>query len=257
MHLHIPNISCLMKLRCIVIDDEMHAIEGLKSYFTALPQLELVQVYTDSLLALTEIKAGENVDLIFMDVDMPKISGIELSKAIRHKTDKLIFTTAHSKYAFDAYEINANAFLLKPFTLARFVETVTSFFSEIKLPAPALIKESEDYFFIRNKNDGNNLIKVRYHEIIAVESLQNYIRIYTTQESVITYMTISEIKVVLKDHPNFMQAHRSFIVSKNHIEKIDGNTLKLSNGLTVNIGSSYKDAVQAYITEKTIKSNRY
>jgi len=245
-----------MKLTCIVIDDEIHAIDGLKSYISALPNLQLLQTYTDPLIALKEISLGEHVDIIFMDVDMPRISGIELSKAIRHKTDKLIFTTAHSKYAFDAFEINASAFLLKPYTLVKFVETITRFFADAASSVPAVVQEDNDYFFVRNKNEGNNLIKIRYAEIVAVESLQNYIRIYTLSESIITYMTISEIKMILKDHSNFMQAHRSFIISKNHIEKVDGNTLKMSNSLAINIGNSYKDTVQSYIMERTIKTSR-
>jgi len=245
-----------MKLRCIVVDDEVHAMEGIKSYISSLENLELVACYSDSLQALKEIGSAENVDIIFMDVDMPKISGVELAKAIRHKTDKLIFTTAHSKYAFEAFEINANAYLLKPYTFALFAETITRFYPAIAVLPPAGFKQEEDYFFVRNKSDGNSLVKVRYSELVAVESLQNYIRIYTQSESVVTYISISEIKVILQDYPDFMQAHRSFIISRDHIEKVEGNTLRMSNGLIINIGNSYKDAVNAYIAEKTIKTSR-
>jgi len=245
-----------MKLRCIVVDDEVHAMEGIKSYISSLENLELVACYSDSLQALKEIGSAENVDIIFMDVDMPKISGVELAKAIRHKTDKLIFTTAHSKYAFEAFEINANAYLLKPYTFALFAETITRFYPAIAVLPPAGFKQEEDYFFVRNKSDGNSLVKIRYAELVAVESLQNYIRIYTQSESVVTYISISEIKVILQDYPEFMQAHRSFIISRDHIEKVEGNTLRMSNGLIINIGNSYKDAVNAYIAEKTIKTSR-
>ena len=245
-----------MKLRCIVVDDEVHAMEGIKSYISSLENLELVACYSDSLQALKEIGSAENVDIIFMDVDMPKISGVELAKAIRHKTDKLIFTTAHSKYAFEAFEINANAYLLKPYTFALFAETITRFYPAIAVLPPAGFKQEEDYFFVRNKSDGNSLVKIRYAELVAVESLQNYIRIYTQSESVVTYISISEIKVILQDYPDFMQAHRSFIISRDHIEKVEGNTLRMSNGLIISIGNSYKDAVNAYIAEKTIKTSR-
>lgn len=245
-----------MKLRCIVVDDEVYAMEGIKSYISSLENLELVVCYSDSLQALKEIGSAENVDIIFMDVDMPKISGVELAKAIRHKTDKLIFTTAHSKYAFEAFEINANAYLLKPYTFALFAETITRFYPAIAVLPPAGFKQEEDYFFVRNKSDGNSLVKIRYAELVAVESLQNYIRIYTQSESVVTYISISEIKVILQDYPEFMQAHRSFIISRDHIEKVEGNTLRMSNGLIINIGNSYKDAVNAYIAEKTIKTSR-
>jgi two-component system LytT family response regulator len=245
-----------MKVRCVVIDDEVHAMEGIKSYIKALPNLELVASYMDSLQAMNEIAAGSNVDIIFMDVDMPKISGVELAKAIRHKTDKLIFTTAHTKYAFEAFEINANAYLLKPYTIAQFAATIARFYPATEVIAPVSIKQEDDYFFVRNKNEGNNLVKIRYADLVAVESLQNYIRIYTLTESIVTYISISEIKVILEGYSNFMQVHRSFIISRDHIERIDGNTLKMSNGLTINVGNSFKDGVNTFIAEKTIKTSR-
>ncbi|RZL40417.1 MAG: response regulator transcription factor, partial [Pedobacter sp.] len=222
----------------------------------ALSSLELVQVYTDPLQALTEIGSGQNVDIIFMDVDMPMISGIELSKAIAHKTSKLIFTTSHSKYAYEAFEMNASAYLLKPYTFARFAETINRLFPQVNDRRKIDLKNEEDHFFIRNKNDNNNLIKVRYNNIVAIESLQNYVRIYTLDETIVSYIGLSEIKEILKDNSNFAQAHRSFVISKNHIEKLEGNALKMSNHLIVNLGNSYRDDILSQIKEKTIKTGR-
>ncbi|TCD10444.1 response regulator transcription factor [Pedobacter frigidisoli] len=245
-----------MKLNCIVIDDDLHAINGIKTYINTLSNIELVQSYTDPLAALNEITVGAEVDIIFMDVDMPMISGIELSKAIRHKTSKLIFTTSHSKYAYEAFEMNANAYLLKPYTFARFAETINRLFPHVPSTPQLTLKKEADYFFVRNKNDKNTLIKVRYADIVAIESLQNYVRIFTLNETIVSYIALSEIKVILKDYPNFAQAHRSFIIAKNFIEKVEGNTLKMINNLTVNIGNSYKEDIQEYIKQKTIKTNR-
>ncbi|KQS28508.1 LytTR family DNA-binding domain-containing protein [Pedobacter sp. Leaf194] len=245
-----------MILKCIVIDDEIHALNGIKSYIGTLKNLHLVNVFTDPLQALTEIVSGPDVDIIFMDVDMPMISGIELSKAVRHKTAKLVFTTSHSKYAYEAFEMHANAYLLKPYTFARFAETINRLFPQLPSQIHSAVKREEDFFFIRNKNDNNNLIKVRYEAILAVESLQNYVRIYTMNEVIVSYIGLSEIKEILKDFPNFIQAHRSFLISKNHIEKVDGNTVKMQNQLTVNLGSNYRDVVLAFIKGKTIKTGR-
>ncbi|PWS29140.1 DNA-binding response regulator [Pedobacter yonginense] len=245
-----------MKLKCIVIDDDIHAINGIKSYINTLSNIQLTHAYTDPLEALTEISAGNDVDIVFMDVDMPMISGIELSKAIRHKTSKLIFTTSHSKYAYEAFEMHASAYLLKPYTFARFAETINRLFPLTPTLPTINIQQEDDYFFVRNKNDRNNLIKVRYRDIVAVESLQNYVRIYTVEETIVTYIALSEIKVILKEFSNFAQAHRSFIIAKNYIEKVEGNMLKMVNGLTVNIGNNYRDEIQAYIKEKTIRTGR-
>jgi len=245
-----------MKLKCIVIDDDIHAINGIKSYINTLSNIQLVHAYTDPLEALTEISGGNDVDIIFMDVDMPMISGIELSKAVRHKTSKLIFTTSHSKYAYEAFEMHASAYLLKPYTFARFAETINRLFPQTPNVQNINIQQEDDYFFVRNKNERNNLIKVRYTDIVAVESLQNYVRIYTVDETIVTYIALSEIKVILKEYPNFAQAHRSFIIAKNYIEKVEGNMLKMINNLTVNIGNNYRDEIQAYIREKTIRTGR-
>ncbi|GAA3961280.1 LytTR family DNA-binding domain-containing protein [Pedobacter ginsengiterrae] len=246
-----------MRLKCIVIDDENHAVNAIKSYIDTLKNLDLIKIYTDPLQALTEIGTGPDVDIIFMDVDMPMISGIELSKAVKHKTSKLVFTTSHSKYAYEAFEINASAYLLKPYTFARFAETINRLFPQIVHTTTSIdIQKEENHFFIRNKNDNNNLIKVRYNTIVAVESLQNYVRIYTLDETIVSYIGLSEIKDVLKEHPNFVQVHRSFIISKNHIEKVDGNSLKMSNQLIVNLGNNYRDEVLTYIKDKTIKTGR-
>lgn len=245
-----------MKLTCIVIDDDIHAVNGIVSYINALTNIQLIQSYTDPLVALNEITAGKEVDIIFVDVDMPLISGLELSKTIRHKTDKLIFTTSHSKYAYEAFEMYASAYLLKPYTFARFAETINMLFPKRNNVPHITVKQEDDYFFVRNKNDNNNLIKVRYTDIVAVESLQNYVRIFTLNETIVAYIALSEIKVILLKYPNFVQAHRSFIIAKNYIEKVESNTLKMINNLTINIGNSYRESIQEYIKEKTIKTNR-
>jgi DNA-binding LytR/AlgR family response regulator len=135
--------------RCIIIDDEQHAIEGLKKYIDSVPELTLIQSYTDPLLALKAITEGDAVDLILLDVDMPKITGIELSKVIRNKTNKLIFTTAHTKYAYDAFEADADAYLLKPYTLGKFVITINKLFPAKQQTDTSL--EKEDFFFVKSK----------------------------------------------------------------------------------------------------------
>ncbi|WP_316799325.1 LytTR family DNA-binding domain-containing protein [Pedobacter frigidisoli] len=245
-----------MKLSCIVIDDDIYAIKGISAYIQALSNLSLIQSYSDPLLALNEISNGSGVDIVFMDVDMPMITGIELSKMIRHKTDKLIFTTSHSKYAYDAFELNADGYLLKPYTFARFAETMNRLFPPPSGMQPLGTEPKDDYFFVRNKSDNNNLFKVRYAEIVAVESLQNYVRIFTRNEIIVSYISLSEIKAILEGYSNFAQAHRSFIIAKNFIEKVEGNNLKLINGLSISLGKHYKDHILDYIKQKTIKTNR-
>ena len=133
----------MKKYKCIIIDDETYAVEGLKKYINQIPQLILVKDYTNPLEALLELTSYETVDLILMDINMPQITGIELSKEIRQKTRKLAFTTAYSHYGFEAFEVEADAYLLKPYTLTKFAATITKLF-----PEQNIAKADADDFFL-------------------------------------------------------------------------------------------------------------
>jgi DNA-binding LytR/AlgR family response regulator len=239
--------------KCIVIDDELHAIEGLKGYIAAMPELSLVNTYSDALQALQSISKNEAVDLIFIDVDMPKINGIELSKVIRNKTDRLIFTTAHTKYAFDAFEVAADAYLLKPYSLAKFLTTVNKVLTEIKKNEST---KADDFFFVKSKGEDLKIVKVRYDDIIAIESKQNYVMIHTKERNILTYMSLTEMLKLLKDLPGFVQLHRSFLVNQEHIESITGNAIYMANGLQITVGESYRKDFNLFVGEKLMKAGK-
>ncbi|MEE1943802.1 LytTR family DNA-binding domain-containing protein [Pedobacter sp. KR3-3] len=240
--------------KCIIIDDEQHAIDGLKKYIDSVPELTLIQSYTDPLKALKSITEGEAVDLILMDVDMPKITGIELSKAIRSKTDKLIFTTAHTKYAYDAFEADADAFLLKPYTLGKFVITINKLFPGEK--QGDAVMEKEDFFFVKSKEESPKIIKIKYKDVIAVESKLNYVMIHTATKNILTYMSLTEMAKILNNNDDFIQLHRSFIVRKDHMESIDGNTIKMINGVQITVGDHYRKEFTDFINVRLIKAGK-
>lgn len=240
--------------KCIIIDDEQHAIDGLKKYIDSVPELTLVQSYTDPLKALKSITEGDAVDLILMDVDMPKITGIELSKAIRSKTAKLIFTTAHTKYAYDAFEADADAFLLKPYTLGKFVITINKLFPGERQVDSAL--EKEDFFFVKSKEESPKIIKIKYKDVVAVESKLNYVMIHTPVKNILTYMSLTEMAKILNNNDDFIQLHRSFIVRKDHMESIDGNTIKMINGIQITVGDHYRKDFTDFINLRLIKAGK-
>jgi DNA-binding LytR/AlgR family response regulator len=244
----------MVKYKCIIIDDEAHSIEGLKKYIELIPSLTLIKTYTDPLQALLELSVGECVDLILMDISMPHITGIELSKQIREKTDKLIFTTAHTKYGYEAFEVSADAYLLKPYSLTKFASTI----AKLLPPKPGNKPDSpaDDYFFVKNKDENHKLIKVRYEDVIAVESQQNYVMIYTTRQKILTYMSLTEISNILGQFTNFVKYHRSFIINKEHIDSIIGNTLKMSNGIQITVGENFKKDFTAFMEKKLLKAGR-
>lgn len=242
-----------MTFQCIIIDDEPDAIEIINDYIQQIPQLELKQSYTDPLKAMSDISINEHVDFIFMDIDMPRISGIDLSKNIRNKTNKLIFTTAHTKYAFEAFEVEADAYLLKPFTFAKFALTINKLLND---NPRVRMEDSSKEFYVKTTEERNRFVRIKFDEVIAVESVKNYIKIYTTTEEIMTYLTLKEIKERFDETDDFIQIHRSFIISKNFIEKVEGSLVKLPKNMLIPIGTFYKDAFYDYLLRNTIKTGR-
>jgi len=242
--------------RCIIIDDEPHAIEGLKGYVETIAGLNLVKCYTEPLNVLNEIDGLGKLDLIFLDVDMPMISGIELAREIRSKTDRLIFTTAHTKYAFEAFEANADAYLLKPYTLGKFAITVHKLFPKLNEQKPVAEQAVADFFFVKSKEDNLKLIRINFADVIAVESKQNYILIHTVNKDILTYLSLTEMVKVLAHRKEFVQLHRSFVINDRHIEYVDGNTISIKKGIRFSIGDYYKDNFKLFMESKILKAGK-
>jgi two-component system response regulator LytT len=241
--------------KCIIIDDESHAIEGLDKYIDSFPDLQLVASYTDPIIALKEINAiSEPIDLILLDIDMPQMNGIELSRVIRKKTNKLVFTTGHTKYGYEAFQVEADAYLLKPYTLGDFVATMDKLFPQKKQESPGTKKS--DYFLVKSKEDNLKLVTVRCEDIVVIESKLNYIMIHTKNKKIMTYMSLTEISKILSGHPGFLQFQRSYIISQDHIEYIDGNSIKMTNGMDITVGDYYRKEFTKFVNEKLIKPGK-
>lgn len=249
-----------MKYTCIIIDDETHAIQGLERYIATMPEFEILKTYNDPLKALKEIKNGSDVDVIFLDIDMPMINGIELAKEIREKTDKLVFTTGHTEHAFDAFEAQASAYLLKPFSLGKFVIAINKLFpTQVDMEQEFQAVDAEknaDFFFVKSKSEKIKLVKIRFDDVISIESKLNYILITTLKDKLLTYMTLGEIGKTLLIHSQFIQVHRSYIINCNHIESIEGNMIKMADNVIIAIGDYYRKAFNGFIGQRVIKGTK-
>jgi len=235
-------------LNCIIIDDEQFSVDALLKYIHLLPMLNISAIYTDPLLALSSASCAEDIDLVFMDVDMPALSGIELAAVWRTKTEKLIFTTAHSKYAFEAFEVAADAFLLKPFSFAKFSITINRLF-----PQKYDSGTGKEYFLVKSKDDDLAIIKVKFDEVIAFESAQNHIKIYQSGDRVLTaYLTLKDVLQLTRSRPEFLQLHRAFIISTEHIGQIKGTTVLMNNQLSFHVGDIFREQFTAYVDEKLL-----
>lgn len=243
-------------LNCVIIDDEHFSIEALKKYIDLLPRLNIIGVYTDPQLALEQACFHNDIDLLFLDIDMPYISGLELAKVLRPKTQKLIFTTAHSKYAFAAFEVEGDAFLLKPFSFGKFSTTINRLFPYDPAAKLSGYKEN-DYFLVKNKEEDLRIVKVQFKEIIAFESLQNYIKIHlTNNKALVAYLTIKDVLEILGQRDEFRQFHRAFIISTDYIRYIEKNTIRMNNNIAFTIGESYRENFNMYLSNKLVKTGR-
>jgi two-component system LytT family response regulator len=243
-----------MKHRCIIIDDETHALQLLGEYIRMIPELELFKSYDDPVKALGEINLMDNISIIFMDINMPLISGLELAELIRNKTTHLIFTTAHADYAIQAFDFQATHYLLKPIGFLKFAAVVKKIIDEAVIYTKNGTLE-DDTVFIRTELK-NKLIKITVREIMVVEAMNNYIQIYTEGITHTAYLTMKELKKLIGRWDGFIQVHKSFIINRNYITNIEGTIIRMANKLSIPIGATYKEEFEQYVKQKTLKSGR-
>lgn len=228
-------------LRCCVIDDEPLAGQLVASYVERTPGLELSGLYTSPAEAVKDILGGK-ADVVFLDIEMPQINGMELAKIIP-PTCRIIFTTAYDQYAVQGYKVNAVDYLLKPISYAEFLDAVG------RMPAraaeqPAAPAAKREFIIVKSEY---RQIQVRISNIECVEGLKDYIKIYITGQPkpLLTLMSMKSIEQALDDG-RFLRVHRSYIVNKERISVIERNTLTVA-GRSVPISETYRPAFAAYI----------
>ena len=210
-------------LNCIIIDDEPIARKGLKEYIGDVDFLQIQGEFENPLKAMDMIMEGKT-DLLFLDIQMPKMTGLDFLKTLSNPP-MVIFTTAYPQFAVEGFELNAVDYLLKPFSFDRFYKAVmkarTAKESGGKLVTATATEP--DYFYIKSDN---KLIKIDYEAILFVEALQNYVAVHTTDKKYITYLTFRSVEEHLPSS-RFVRTHKSYIVAANKIESIEGNEIKI------------------------------
>jgi DNA-binding LytR/AlgR family response regulator len=232
-----------MKLQCIIIDDEPLARKGLKEYIEDVDFLTLIGEFDSPLKAMELISSG-NVHLIFLDIQMPKITGLQFFKSLQ-QAPPVIFTTAYPQYALDGFELNALDYLVKPVSFDRFLKAALKAKEYYELRGQNKSAESNiasDYLFI--KVDGK-LLKVVYDDILFVEAVQNYVMIHTKEKKLMTYLTFHSIEEFLPSNL-FIKTHKSYLVATSKIESIDGNIIQIGNH-SIPISRNLKDEVMEKI----------
>lgn len=236
-----------MKIKCIIIDDEPLSRKGLKEYIADIDFLDLLAEF-DSALAATELLDTGEVQLLFLDIQMPRITGIDFFKTIKNPP-VVIFTTAYPQYALDGFEVNALDYLVKPISFDRFLKAALKAkeFYEVRYKNTAEAKSADiapEYFFIKADN---KLVRILFDDILFVEALQNYVTIHTSEKKYITYLTLKSVEDFLPAD-KFIKPHKSFIISAAKIDSIDGNEVSIS-GNRIPISRNLKEEVM----EKLLK----
>ena len=229
-------------ITAVAIDDEPLALVVLQEYISKTPMLELKRSYTDAFAALDFLKHKE-VDLMFLDIRMPQITGLQLLKSLP-KPPLVIFTTAYSNYAVDGFNMDAIDFLLKPFEYERFLKAVNKAAEYLNYKEKPWI-ESTEFIFVKSEYQ---ILKINLEDIRLIEGMDDYVKIFTKEKMILTNMPMKDI---LRKLPSsrFARVHRSFIVPLNRIESVRNKRIKIDEKM-IPVGDSYAENFYKLLGEK-------
>lgn len=243
----------MKKITCLIADDEPMALSLIESYVLKTPFLELKAKCNSAIKAMEFLETDSDIDLFFLDIQMPDLTGLEFSRLLPAKS-KVVFTTAFDQYAIEGYKVNALDYLLKPFDYNEFLNA-----------AQKARNHFETNSFQNNENQQNNKnsgfifvkseyrqIKINFSEILYIEGLKDYVKIYTSSHPrpILTLMSLKKLEEELPSE-QFMRVHRSYIISLEKIEAIERNHVVIKDGF-ITIAPNYKDILMEYIKGKSI-----
>lgn len=227
-------------IRCLVVDDEEYAAKIIADYIGKVPTLALVGITTSAIDALARVKS-DDIDLVFLDIQMPDITGIQFLQLYGNSC-KVILTTAYPEFAIDGFEHNVVDYLLKPIAFDRFlraVQKVAPALGNTSRPDKNDSKPGGEYLFVKGGSK-NKFIKITYNDVLYVEGMKNYVSIVTKEQRVITYQSLIDFESQLPQPP-FYRVHKSYIVSIDKIKVVDGNIIHIHDQ-QIPISDTYKDA---------------
>ena len=245
-------------IRCLAVDDEAPALLILADYIGQLPFLTLVGTTTNPIEALTMVQQGL-VDLVFLDIQMPRLTGLQFLKLAGNRC-KVILTTAYPEYALEGYENDVVDYLLKPISFERFFKAAQKALALLPGPAPEPVAPAPlaspvlavaapplaGHMFVKGESK-NKFLRVNYADVLYIEGLSNYVSIHLPTQRVVTYQTLRELAETLPQPP-FLRVHKSFIVSLDKIRMVDGNTIYIQDK-EIPVGDTYREMLYRLIRE--------
>lgn len=233
----------MKQYKTIIIDDESLAIDVITHHLQRFSNFEVVNTFTDSIEAFNYLKEGHKADVVFTDIAMPEISGIELAKVFKSQA-KFIITTSFSQYAVESFDLEVVDYLLKPISFERFCKAIARCESSEGMESQLMLEPS---FFVK---EGDEFIKILVKDIDYIEGLKDYVKIITGKNYCLALKSLKSIEEVLSPY-KFMRIHKSYIVPLSKISQYNGKCVIISNS-EVPVGSSYREALKAYLNRNRL-----
>lgn len=235
------EIRSMKKFNCIIVDDDEVARLKVVSIARQFPSLNIIGHYSSPAIAQTIIDR-ENIDILFLDIDMPQLSGLEFRRKLMD-IPVCVFITSHPEHAVESFELDTLDFIVKPLRLERFQQTMKRIEEFMEIKEKATLFESsfgDNFIYIK---DGYDKVKVKLYDIMYMEALKDYTILVTAHKR---YCVLSGIGNLVKEDPfrSFVRVHRSFAVQKKFVEKIGAQSLSLINGIAIPIGNSFKESIE-------------
>lgn len=223
-----------MKIKCVIIDDEPLAINVIESHLKNFDNIEVVETFNNPVKAYNVLEQGK-IDVIFLDINMPQLSGFSFIENLNHRP-LIVITTAYREYAVKSYELNILDYLVKPIPFNRFLKTINKVYQQLYIGSSsgeANLQQEPHIFLKVNKK----LVKVNLNDILLIESLKDYIKVVTTVSDHVVHKSLTAITEELPQS-NFIRIHRSYTISLNKIDALEGNTVEIANR-KIPIGRNY------------------
>ena len=233
-----------MKIKCVLVDDEPLAIKVLQNYFTNFTDFEIIGTFNNSLEALDFINST-TVDAVFLDINMPMMTGFELISLIENKT-KVIITTAFREFAAESYDLDVLDYLVKPIPLPRFIKCINKITTEYNLKNNIKVEtiKGDSHIFIKVDK---KMMKINIEEILFVEGMKEYIKVVTSDKTYITHKSLTSLSEELPAE-RFLRIHKSYVIALNKVKSIEGNRIQIQS-YTIPIGRNYSKEVKNKILE--------
>jgi len=238
---------------CYIVDDETFSIEALEGYINKMPELILLKSFTNPLVALKEIRLGAQPDIVFLDVDMPELSGLAVADLLPESIS-IVFSTAHAKYALNAFQKDAVDFLLKPYSFETFEKTITKIKRRRNLSDAAQLAKPPIKSIFINPGTKGTVTQIVLSEILYIETKDHLIEIHLQTETLTSNIGLQGMLDQLAND-SFVRIHRSYIVNIDYIKSIENNNIRLKTNKEIPLSTSYKIELLQKIKHRTIRNS--